>query len=100
MNQCRFTRSAEEDLRQIADFTLITWGERQADRYLSALESACQMLAKNPNLGRECFNIRPGLRRMEHAKHILFYRQSKDGIVISRILHQRTLPEQHEMDAE
>ena len=49
-------------------------------------------------LGRVCDEIRPGLRRHEHGKHVLFYREERGGILISRILHQRTLPEKHALD--
>jgi antitoxin ParD1/3/4 len=45
-------------------------------------------------LGRPCDDIRPGLRRMEHGKHVVFYRlQKPGGILVVRILHQRMLPE-------
>ena len=95
----RFSRSAEADLLSIGDYTLRTWGEDQAFRYLDALEASCQMLAENPALGRACDNIRPGLRRMEHGRHVLFYRQV-GGILISRILHQRMLPERQSLGGE
>jgi len=58
------------------------------------------MLARNPPLGRPCEDIRPGLRRFEHGKQVLFYHQEPRGILISRILHQRMLPERHAMDSE
>jgi toxin ParE1/3/4 len=88
----RFSRSAEADLLSIGDYTLRTWGEDQAVRYLDALEVSCQMLAENPALGRACDHIRPSLRRLEHGRHVVFYRQVAEGILISRILHQRMLP--------
>ncbi|MGA3202513.1 MAG: type II toxin-antitoxin system RelE/ParE family toxin, partial [Bryobacteraceae bacterium] len=75
-------------------------GEDQAFRYLDALEASCQMLAENPALGRACDNFRPGLRRMEHGRHVLFYRQVAGGILISRILHQRMLPERQSLGGE
>jgi len=40
----------------------------------------------------------PGLRRHEHGKHVLFYREERGSILISRILHQRMLPEKHALD--
>jgi toxin ParE1/3/4 len=89
----RFSRSAEADLLAIGDYTLRTWGEKQAVRYFDALETFCQTLADNPALGRACDRIRPGLRRMEHGQHVVFYRQVAGGIRISRILHRRMLPD-------
>jgi plasmid stabilization system protein ParE len=70
----RFSRRAEADLLSIGQYTLQKWGETQAARYLGELEDCCQ--------------------------HVLFYRQESRGILISRILHQRMLPERHVMDSE
>ena len=89
----RLSRSAEADLLGIGLYTLRTWGEAQAVRYLSQLELCCKRLAGNPGLGRRCDQVRPGLRRMEHVKHVVFYRETPGGVLISRILHQSMLPE-------
>lgn len=82
----------------IGDYTLRTWGEVQVARYIGDLELCCQTLADNPALGRLCYDVRPGLRRLEHGKHVVFYRQERGGIVVSRILHQRMLPDRHAID--
>jgi len=95
---CRFSRRAEADLSGIGAYTLRAWGEDQAIRYIIELDASCQMLADNPALGRSCDDVRPGLRRMECGRHVVFYREDKKGIVVSRILHQRMLPERHEID--
>ena len=95
----RFSRRAAADLLSIADYTLHTWGGAQADRYIGDLETCCQMLADNPMLGRSCDDVRPGLRRMEHGKHVVFYRlQKAGGILVVRILHQRMLPERQAIE--
>jgi toxin ParE1/3/4 len=98
MGKFRLSRRAEADLLGIAEFTIREWGKSQAARYLDELETCCQMLADNPGLGRPCGHVRPGLRRHEHGKRVLFYRQEKNGILISRILHERMLPERHAID--
>ncbi len=57
------------------------------------------MLADSPALGRLCDDIRPGLRRQEHGKHVVFYRlQRSGGILVVRILHQRMLPQRHAIE--
>ncbi len=98
MSKVRFSRRAEADLLSIADYTLRKWGKAQAARYLGEIEACCRMLADNPALGRLCDEVRPGLRRHEHGKHVLFYREERGGILLSRILHQRMLPDRHVMD--
>jgi toxin ParE1/3/4 len=100
MAQFRLSRRAEADLLRIGDYTLHTWGVDQTIRYLEDLEAFCQAVADNPALGRPCKEIRPSLRRAEHSRHVVFYRQDSSGILISRILHQRMLPEKHMADDE
>jgi toxin ParE1/3/4 len=91
----RFTRLAETDLTNIGMYSLGKWGEAQTIKYLDELESACRRLARAPASGRACDHIRPGLYRCEVGKHVIFYRCAAGDIVISRILHQRMLPERH-----
>ena len=94
----RYSRRAEADLLGIAAYTLRTWGEDQAIRYVNDLEEFSQMLADIPSLGRKCDHIRAGLRRAEIGKHVLFYREVESGILISRIRHRSMLPEPHAFD--
>lgn len=93
-----FSRRAEADLHDIGSYTLQTWGAGQTIRYIDQIETCCQRLADNPGPGRPCDDVRPGLRRMEQGKHVIFYRQHEGGILISRILHQRMLPEKQAFD--
>ena len=83
---------------KISSYTLRTWGEDQALHYLDDLEACCQLLADNPDLGRAADSVRPGMRRMEHDRHVVFYRRERRGILVSRILHQRMLPERRAVD--
>jgi toxin ParE1/3/4 len=93
MATVRFSRSAKADLLSIGAYPLQTWGAAQAERYLDGMEQCAKMLAGNPLLGRPCCWIRPGLRRFEKERHVVFYRRLEDGIIVSRILHQSMLPE-------
>ena len=98
MGTFRLSRRAEADLLSIGRYTFDSWGKEQTIRYIDDLETCCRMLAANPMLGRVCDYIRPGLRRMEHGRHVVFYREDAAGILISRILHQRMLPERQSID--
>jgi toxin ParE1/3/4 len=93
----RFSRRAEDDLLSIGGYTLRAWGRAQAIRYLDDLEACCRMLAANPAIGRGCDDIRPGLRRMERGRHVVFHRENAGGILVSRILHQRMLADRQEI---
>jgi len=97
MPNLRFSRLAERDLLSIGEYTMRTWGEAQADRYLSDLEECCHLLAVNPALGSACDPIRPGLRYIEQGRHAIFYRPESSGVYVVRVLHQRMLPERHDV---
>jgi toxin ParE1/3/4 len=100
MASYRLSPLGETDLLGIATYTLNTWGQDQTVSYIDGLEACCQQLANMPELGRACDQVRPGLRRMEYGRHVLFYRVEAKGIVISRILHQRMLLERKSIDDE
>jgi len=94
----RYSRLAKSDLSGIGRYTLRTWGEAQTIQYLIALRACCQTLSENRELGRQCDDVRPRLRRLECGSHVVFYRVRRDGILISRILHQRMLPRRHRFE--
>lgn len=96
----RLSRRAEADLLNIAAYTFRTWGEAQTIRYLDGIEACCRGLAGDPPSGRTCDQMRPGLRRIEHGKHVVFFRIEKTRILVSRILHERMLPEIHAIGSE
>lgn len=98
MASVRYSRQAEDDLLDIGRYTLETWGAEQADRYLSEIEACCQRLAENAEMGRSCDEIRRGLRKMLHRKHVVYYRSEAGGVRVSRILHQGMSPELHSMN--
>jgi toxin ParE1/3/4 len=94
----RYSVLAGRDLTSIAEYTWNRWGVDQVLRYLDGLEGCCQQVAETPLLGRSCEEVRPGLRRVEHGSHVIFYRVEADGILVSRILHRSMLPGRQMMD--
>ena len=54
---------AEDDMSEIVAYTRRDWSDGQAERYVQQLESACQLLADNPLLGRKWGSVRAALRR-------------------------------------
>jgi toxin ParE1/3/4 len=89
----RLSRRAERDLLEIGAFTLKQWGPDQVRRYLAKLDECCKQIAEMPTMGRTANEVRPGLRRIEHGRHVIFYRESPEGILVGRIVHQRMLAE-------
>jgi toxin ParE1/3/4 len=96
VKRVQYSRRAASDIKDIALHTMATWGKDQASRYIDELETlVADTIANNPELGRPCDEIRPGLRRMECGSHVIIYRLTKATIVVSRILHKRMLPEKN-----
>jgi toxin ParE1/3/4 len=84
------TPAAQADLGQIWDYSVRTWGEAQAERYVLSIRDACQALADGSKQGRSIDDIRPGYRKLAVASHLLFYRVTDNGLIdVVRILHKR-----------
>lgn len=89
MADYRLSLLAQEDLAGIADYTIETFGLRQARRYRDELDTCFHNLAENPRIGRCADRLAPGLRRFEHKSHAVFYTEYNDGVLIVRVLHAR-----------
>ncbi|WP_430230081.1 type II toxin-antitoxin system RelE/ParE family toxin [Nitrosomonas communis] len=86
---------AEDDLAEIWRYSFETWGEAQADRYYDALVQGIDLLAKNPDIGTTCDDIREGYRRFKIERHVIFYKITSEILTIVRVLHERMDIEQY-----
>lgn len=91
MASYRLTRRAESDLLDAFLFGLDQFGDAQAQRYQVGLERCFVMLAENPGLGRPADVIAAGLRRHEHASHVVLYDADAEGILIVAVVHRRSV---------
>ena len=82
-----FTRRALADLTAIARYTRTTWGPRQARLYREELELSIQKLALSPGVGRLREDLAPLVRSFPVARHVAFYIEGAEGIVVLRVLH-------------
>ena len=90
------TGAARRDLLDIGRFTKGKWGKRQRDKYLNQLDDAFKLLARQPDIGRNAEDIKPGYRKFSQGSHLIFYRAGSDStIVVIRILHNSMDVEQH-----
>jgi len=81
--------AAWADLQDIARYTEATWGRRQRDLYLTAIDTKLRALAANPKTGKPRDALRAGYRSGRVGAHVVFYREVPDGIEVVRLLHQR-----------
>jgi toxin ParE1/3/4 len=90
MAKFKLTNNAVKDLTDIWTYTLESWSENQADKYYKLLISACESIAKKPQIGKSYSEIYLDLMGKLTSKHIIFYRILEDeSIEITRILHER-----------
>jgi len=89
MAEYRLTPAAERDLETIWKYSLQQWGVEQANRYTDILTSAFVELAQSPKTAPACDQIRPGYRRRNVERHMIYFRITAYGIAIVRILHDR-----------
>lgn len=82
-----FTRESERDLSEIADH-IATDNLLAALAWLDDMRALCRLLARNPELGERRAMPEFGALRL-HAKgsYVIYYRPTRDGVVIVRIVH-------------
>lgn len=87
----RLTALAEGDLREIAYYSMMHWGEMQARYYEAHFVDAFAAIANDPLLltSRACDHLLSGARLLVVQQHIVIYRPVKETVQILRILHQR-----------
>jgi toxin ParE1/3/4 len=95
MAEYRLTPAAELDLEAIWIYTAQQWSVEQAHRYIDFLTAAFAELVRSPKLAATCDHIRPGYRRKNVERHVIYYRITDYGIVITRILHERMDSRRH-----
>jgi len=80
---------ANNDLISIWIYGATEWSPEQADKHLFEIESVCDRLLGDTQLGKPRDELVVGVRSIVIRPHVIFYRVSKTRIEILRVLHQR-----------
>ncbi|AHF91299.1 plasmid stabilization protein [Opitutaceae bacterium TAV5] len=86
MSRYHLTPVALADATSIQDY-IAQDSPGAAVRWLDALEQLLSRLAENPQMGRPREELRPRLRSIPLGRYVVFYRESKRGVEIIRVLH-------------
>jgi toxin ParE1/3/4 len=86
---------ASEDLDDILQYTLETWGAAQMHVYATRLQGGLQSLQDNPSLGKTRDDWFPGCRCYQIEHHLVLYEIAEDAIRVARIFHRRMDPASH-----
>ena len=88
----RLSRLAQQDLNEIRQYSLESWGHARWLEYYKGLVSTIAGIAADPDGGRDRSLFAPGLRSVSYSRHIVFFARIKaadNQPVILRIAHQR-----------
>ncbi|WIV89447.1 type II toxin-antitoxin system RelE/ParE family toxin [Proteus appendicitidis] len=83
----KLSELAEEDIYQIACYTIQQFGVIQAKKYHDDLKRTFELFASAPWIGRECSWVCNGMRRLEFKKHSIYYLPKNNTLFIARLIH-------------
>jgi len=84
----KISKSAKNDLRDIAQYTFINYGKQRVDTYLQALYDAMELLIKNPKIGHSRNDLLQSYEVLNVDSHLLIFIVKNENITIARILHK------------
>jgi len=90
MGSYKLTVKAETDFAKMYYHGIITFGLKQARAYYNSMHDTLQLLAENKNLGRDASEYIEDLLRFTYKVHTIFYLIIAEGILVIRVLSQRT----------
>ena len=91
----RLSPKARDDMEAVWLYSLDEWGLKQTERYIDNLTTAFTLLVEHPKTGTHCANIREGYRKYPVLRHVIYYRETRYGVEIIRVLHDRRLASRH-----
>ncbi|VAW16027.1 hypothetical protein MNBD_ALPHA12-521 [hydrothermal vent metagenome] len=88
MAKYQFSKLAERDLEDIADYTVMNFGVFKTREYKALLIQSAKTAANFPSIGRP-YTTEHGriFQRFNVGRHVLFYQPTEQGIFIVRVLH-------------
>lgn len=93
MARYRLSNTADKKIASIYEYSVLNFGETQADEYFLGLHDLFELLATNPLLGREEPDLGADIRRFLYQAHLVFYRPFSEGVLILDIRGARQRPE-------
>ena len=91
MRKLHLSPAAAEDIENILQYTLDTWGENQLKIYLATFQQTFDSIIADPEspFSKERNELFPKCRTISSGQHIVFFRVRKGDVEIVRILHKR-----------
>ena len=88
MKVLRVSAAAERDLEDIWNYVTVNSGSvDRANKFVDAIARRLSVLAHSPKAGTARTEIDVGLRGLPIGDYIVYYRENKRWVIISRIIH-------------
>lgn len=96
MASYRLTGEAQNDIREIRDYTLSNWGMQQSRDYLVRLRQVLTNLTEMPGIGQHRVED-PGndVYSFPYLSHMIYYATANSEITIFAVLLQSRVPAKH-----
>mgnify|MGYP005689963015 FL=1 len=95
MAKYQLTLKAENDIDNIAEYSVLNFGLAVARRYLAGLHETFEKITDHPDWGNDYNHILPGLLRYEYRSHAVYFMIEPDAVHIIRVLGGRQAPKLH-----
>ncbi len=88
MTRYTLARLAEEDLSEIWDHSVESWGHPRTERYFRDMFELSDGIASSPETGTPRPQFGTSLRSKRSGRHLVFNTQTAVSVVILRIVHE------------
>jgi len=95
MAMYKLTMDAQADLIKIRQYTLLQWGNKQSELYLSELQQTIILLSKAPEMGKKRPDVSEHTFSFPHASHVIYYVLHNDYLLVFAVLHKSMVPNNH-----
>ena len=82
-----YQAAAELDLIEVWLQAADVGGNQIADEYISRLQSICELIASQPNMGVDRPDIAKGVRSFPVDRYVIFYEQHGSTLSVLRVWH-------------
>lgn len=84
----QLTEDAEQDLREIAEYTLNRWGRSQLIQYQQGFTRAIERIVEHPSIGKRFSEKYPEIKTHKYQQHLIFY-FAESPIIILAVIHEK-----------
>ncbi|MBL4853476.1 MAG: type II toxin-antitoxin system RelE/ParE family toxin [Robiginitomaculum sp.] len=89
MTGYRISKAAQADLIKIAQYGDENYGIERSNQFRDQLKKQFEILAQNPRLFRERWELSPPVRICPFKPYVILYKITQAEIIIVRVRHER-----------